>query len=417
MAATAFGDDAVSDNDVSRDGLPDPWPYTAEPPQRYRSNLARYIARGGRVRLGRDVGGFVAGQDGNRSDMARFYFLCLAEDQIVKEGLPGDLVELGVYQGHTATVLAAMARRLDRCLYLLDTFEGFPAADLAGIDADKPMGFADTSLDSVRARVGDDHVRFVKGYFPDTAAELPETASYALVHIDCDLYAPVRSALDYFYPRLVSGGFLVVHDYSSLHWNGAERAVDEFFANRAEAVVPITDSAGSVAVRKLRDPARERNWMVRRKAALLGPQWTETAYGRIAELLTSGWSLPEPWGVWGVGDAHVLELWFAEPGGDAIELEADVHAALLGKRRMQRVDVAVAGHRLAVWDFSLADNRAVRSVRIPAELAAPAALAHVPSLAIEFRPHFCAAPCELDPDNPETRPLGMALHRLRCKPA
>ena len=145
-----------------------------------------------------------------------FHFFCLAEDQIRKEGLEGDIAELGVYRGNTAIVLATAARRLGRTLYLLDTFEGFPERDLTGIDADKPMGFGDTSLESVRARVGDDHVRFIKGYFPDTAADLAVDARYCLVHIDCDLYAPAKSALSYFYPRLVPGGFLVVHDYSSL---------------------------------------------------------------------------------------------------------------------------------------------------------------------------------------------------------
>ena len=195
-----------------QDNPSSPWPYRANRPQRYVGTYARYLARGGMVRLEDDVGGFVAG-DRNRGDMARFYSFSLAFDQIVKEALPGDLAELGVWKGNTASLLATMARRLGRTAYLLDTFEGFSDRDLHGIDAGgKPGVFSDTSLAEVRALVGDENVRFVKGYFPDTTSQLPDDAAFCLVHLDCDLYAPMMTALQYFYPRLVAGGFLIVHD-------------------------------------------------------------------------------------------------------------------------------------------------------------------------------------------------------------
>ena len=94
--------------------------------------------------------------------MARFYFFCLLFDQIIKEGLRGDIAELGVYRGNTATFLAKIARRLGTTAYLLDTFEGFNKADLTGIDATASMGFTDTSLEAVRNLVGEDGVRYIK---------------------------------------------------------------------------------------------------------------------------------------------------------------------------------------------------------------------------------------------------------------
>ncbi|MBV8458997.1 MAG: class I SAM-dependent methyltransferase, partial [Acetobacteraceae bacterium] len=203
----------------------------------------RYAKLGGLVHLLEDAYKFVAPEDGNRADMARFFFFCMVLDQLAKEELPGDIAELGVYRGATATILANIARRLGRTAYLLDTFQGFAKTDLVAIDNDKPSAFADTSLERVRAVVGEQNVKYIKGYFPDTASQLPADASYCLVHIDCDLYAPTRSALEYFYPRIVPGGFIIVHDYSSLHWNGAEAAVDQFFAGRPEAVVPLPDNA------------------------------------------------------------------------------------------------------------------------------------------------------------------------------
>ena len=236
----------------------EPWPYRADCPQRYSDQYKRYLAQGGLVRLQEDVTPFVNG--GHGGDMGRFYFFCLVLDQLKKEGVTGDVAELGVYKGHTATLLASIARRLGTTAYLLDTFEGFHADDLTGIDANKTPEFADTSLEAVRALVGEDNVRYVKGRFPGSVSQIPEDALFSVVHIDCDLYEPISAGLQYFYPRLVPGGFLIVHDYSSLCWDGTERAVDEFFADKPECLVPLTDSAGSVAIRKSRPRSHHGNW-------------------------------------------------------------------------------------------------------------------------------------------------------------
>jgi O-methyltransferase len=240
---------------AERPGAQFAWPYRADLPQRYLGNYNRYLARGGIVRPDEFVRGFVAGEDGKRGDMARFYFFCLAFDQIVKDSIPGDLAELGVYRGHTASVLAEFARRTARTVHLLDTFEGFHSADFSSADADTKLRFADTSLQLVRERVGSDGVSFVRGRFPETAAQLPPDGRYCLVHIDCDLFMPIVAGLEYFYPRMTPGGFIIIHDYSSLHWEGAEKAVDEFFADKPEFVLPLPDGAGSAAVRKAAQPA------------------------------------------------------------------------------------------------------------------------------------------------------------------
>ena len=381
------------------------WPYRADPPQRLKRQdgmFTRYLERGGLARPHEDVAGFLAAEPGNAGDMARFYFFCLILDQLAKEDVPGEFLELGTYKGGTATVLATMARKLGRTLYVLDTFEGFAAADLAGIDADKQMEFADTSLESVRSLVGGESVVFVKGYFPATAANLPPGARYALVHIDCDLYAPIKAALDYFYPRMSPGGFIIVHDYSSLHWDGAERAVDEFFADKPESLIPLTDGAGSVVTRKARaKPAGQ--------APVYG-MWQSAAHGGLSDWLGAGWSAAEDWGVWGIGPAHTLLIpVLVEPERD-LSLSLDVHASLLGARTTQEVDVLAGGELIATWQFTAAENRAVRSVRVPARTMLAEGGGQ---LAVELRPRDLRTPVALNPATPERRPLGVALHRIR----
>jgi len=202
----------------------------------FKENLRKYLERN---------------EERNAGDLTRYYFLTLACDQIIKDRVPGHLAELGVYKGNTAFLLAQTARRMQRITYLFDTFEGFSPSDLSGIDADKKMEFGDTSLESVKALVGETNVTFVKGHFPESVSVVAPQVSFCLVHIDCDLYAPCRAALEYFYPRLNPGGFLIMHDYSSMYWNGVAKAVDDFFADKVERLIPIPDKSGSVAVRKI----------------------------------------------------------------------------------------------------------------------------------------------------------------------
>jgi O-methyltransferase len=228
----------------------DPHRFFARVPDRYTWNLNKYLQRGGTDCL-ETRSKYLFGNDRNPGDLTRYYFLKLVCDQLLKEQIIGDAAELGVWKGNTAAIIAEFTRRTGTTTYLLDTFEGFEKDDLTGIDADKAMEFADTSVNCVADLVGAGGIKFVKGYFPDTQDQIPIDARFAFVHIDCDLYKPLKAGLEFFYPRLVKGGFLVMHDYSSLYWDGVEKAVDDFFADKSEAVIPIPDVAGTAVIRKI----------------------------------------------------------------------------------------------------------------------------------------------------------------------
>ena len=48
----------------------------------------------------------------------------------------------------------------------------------------------------------------------------------ALLRLDTDWYESTLHELEHLYPRLVSGGVLIIDDYG--HWRGAREAVDEY---------------------------------------------------------------------------------------------------------------------------------------------------------------------------------------------
>jgi hypothetical protein len=190
----------------------------------------------------------------NSGDLARLYALMLNVKQVLAEGVPGEMAELGVYRGNSAAVLAYYARTSGRRLYLFDTFEGFDARDLQGVDRSRGEDFSVTSLSLVRQLVGEQGVVYVPGYFPQSIP--PDIAErFSVVHLDCDLYAPMQAGLVFFYPRLSPGGLLLLHDYSSGYFPGAKQAIDEFVAKIPENLVLLPDKSGSAVVRKSSAPA------------------------------------------------------------------------------------------------------------------------------------------------------------------
>ncbi len=189
----------------------------------------------------------------NATDLPRLYALVLNIRQILDENIAGDFAELGVYRGNSAAVLAHYARKSGRGVFLFDTFAGFDPRDLTGIDQSRAMEFADTSLAAVRHLVGEESVRYVPGYFPASLPPELESRRFSLVHLDCDLYEPIKAGMEFFFPRLSPGGLMIVHDYASIYWDGVKKAVDDFLAARPERPILMPDRSGTAMIRKIGD--------------------------------------------------------------------------------------------------------------------------------------------------------------------
>ena len=55
---------------------------------------------------------------------------------------------------------------------------------------------------------------------------------FSFVHIDVDLYQPTLDCLEFFFPKLVSGGIIVCDDYNSSQFPGAKNAWDYYFKDK-----------------------------------------------------------------------------------------------------------------------------------------------------------------------------------------
>lgn len=187
-------------------------------------------------------------------DPARYCAFGLAIRRILREEIPGAFAEVGVYLGSSSKVIHRLAP--DREMYLFDTFEGFPAADLKGWEQKCGVQWSpDTfrsSIELVKRNLGDTrNVHFRKGYFPDTAKGL-EDERFAFVNLDVDLYNPTLAGLEFFYPRMSRGGYMFVHDYNNAEADrGVSQAVDLFFKDKRECIVEVPDAGGTIVIRRL----------------------------------------------------------------------------------------------------------------------------------------------------------------------
>lgn len=177
--------------------------------------------------------------------------------EVCERGMRGSVAEVGVYRGDFARVINEVFA--DKKLYLFDTFEGFSVHDL-GQDRDGAMGknlgqrhFSNTSVDLVCSKMPyKEQCIIKKGWFPQSAYDLEES-EFCFVNLDCDLYEPILAGLEFFYPKMVSGGVILVHEYFSQGYVGVREAVNEFFTNKKlnnALKIPIGDRL-SIAIIKI----------------------------------------------------------------------------------------------------------------------------------------------------------------------
>jgi hypothetical protein len=145
----------------------------------------------------------------------------------------GDFVECGSYSGCSAKALAANCKQT---LHLFDSWEGLPELSEFDNEYYKTQKWIYSLEDTKRNLAGFDNIKYYKGWYPDKFSEVDKEIS--LLHIDASIYHSTKLSLEYFWPKLVKGGHLIVNfheDYST----GAKRAVLEKFDESQLEVYPL----------------------------------------------------------------------------------------------------------------------------------------------------------------------------------
>jgi hypothetical protein len=197
------------------------------------------------------------------------YGLWRAVEYVVRCNIPGDFVECGVFRGGSSA-MAAMAFRhftngaVDRLFHLYDTFAGMPApterdVDFAGRKPEDHLAawgaktidaMANSPLSEVRANLQATGVPpgqfvFIQGKVEETLPANIPPGTISILRLDTDWYESTRHELIHLFPRLASGGVLIVDDYG--FWKGSRDACDEYFQeNQVRMLLSRVDRAGTV---------------------------------------------------------------------------------------------------------------------------------------------------------------------------
>jgi len=159
-------------------------------------------------------------------------------EEVLREGIPGDLIETGVWRGGACIFMRAILKAYGdtlRKVWVADSFEGLPKPDGRYREevGDTQWQWSDglaISVDQVKAnfaRYGllDDRVCFLKGWFKDTLPTAPIT-KLAILRLDGDMYSSTMDSLVSLYPKLSVGGYVIIDDYGAIE--ACRQAVDNF---------------------------------------------------------------------------------------------------------------------------------------------------------------------------------------------
>ncbi len=204
------------------------------------------------------------------TSVERLIALIHATRYISRNQIEGDFVECGVWRGGSMMAVAYSLEELserERDLYLFDTFEGMPSptnqdVTHSNIDAltllkessknDSKSIWCYSSFDEVKTNIeltkyNPQKIHLIKGKVEETIPHcIPE--KIALLRLDTDWYESTRHELEHLFPRLVSGGVLIIDDYG--HWKGCQKATDEYIEkNNIPILLNRIDYTGRIAIK------------------------------------------------------------------------------------------------------------------------------------------------------------------------
>lgn len=162
---------------------------------------------------------------------------------IIREHVPGDLIEAGVWRGGASIFMRGVLKahqETDRLVWVADSFRGLPKPDPRRYPADRgnrhhSIASLAVSLDQVKANFAkygllDDQVRFLPGWFYETLPTVPITR-LAILRLDGDMYESTMVSLRNLYSKLSVGGYAIIDDYFDERLP-ARMAVDDFRAEQ-----------------------------------------------------------------------------------------------------------------------------------------------------------------------------------------
>ena len=161
----------------------------------------------------------------------------------------GEILEFGIFKGNSffrwIKFRDLLEQTSSRKVIGFDIFGDFPEAQFEGDKqrrddfVEETNGGKSISLEEMQELLEKQslfkNVELIKGGILVTLKNYLEKNPHlkiSLLHIDVDLYEPVKEILEQLYDRVSTGGIIILDDYGT--FAGTNKAVDDFFNNKAE---------------------------------------------------------------------------------------------------------------------------------------------------------------------------------------
>lgn len=190
---------------------------------------------------------------------------------VVDNNITGDFVECGVWRGGNGILAKLLFEQLDsdRAIWMFDTFEGMTAPTEFDIESSTKILAAKKYEENQRGSYSDwcfaslkevknnfinaelklDGSNFVKGNVCETLMKSENIPSaISVLRLDTDWYESTKIELEILFPILSKYGVLIIDDYG--HWEGARKAVDEYFEKQSyKPLLNVIDYTGRSVIK------------------------------------------------------------------------------------------------------------------------------------------------------------------------
>lgn len=169
----------------------------------------------------------------------------------------GEFAEVGCFRGLSAYVACSVLLEIGRAegFHIFDSFAGLsePAGQdhsplLPARQEGAPNPFACTEAEVRKNLSPFQFVRYHPGWVPERFPDVADKR-FAYVHVDVDLYEPTRESVEFFWPRLNTGGAMLFDDYGTLYYPGARQSIREFFDGRQDVFIVEAPSGSGAAIK------------------------------------------------------------------------------------------------------------------------------------------------------------------------
>ena len=173
-------------------------------------------------------------------------------------GVPGDVVECGVWRGNTFSIITKelLNRHAGKSIHGFDSWQPMQpqdedysllrdlansnehTLDTENTKASKEEVISKLLADGIIEPQIKKRVHLYEGWLQDTLPEF-EVEELSFINLDIDMYHPYKTALTHLWPKLNVGGVVALDEYTDTLWPGCRLAVDEYFRHIDRATFNI----------------------------------------------------------------------------------------------------------------------------------------------------------------------------------